>query len=84
MPSFSKKGIKARLYTAQNKPLVKKLQNIEHVEYNANSSFVSVDSKEMLFMVSNVNVAPDYEVAIWVSSPFFVNAVNVLFEESLK
>src|SRR3989344_2297019 len=79
MPSFSKKGIKARLYTAQNKPLVKKLQNIEHVEYNANSSFVSVDSKEMLFMVSNVNVAPDYEVAIWVSSPFFVNAVNVLF-----
>ena len=84
MPGFSKKGIKARLYTAQNKPLVKKLQNVEHVEYNANSSFVSVDGKEMLFMVSNADVAPDYEVAIWVSSPFFVNAVNVLFEESLK
>ncbi len=84
MPSFSKKGIKARLYTAQNKPLAKKLQNVEHVEYNANSSFVCIDGKEMVFIVSNANVAPDYEVAIWVSSPFFVNAVNALFEESLK
>ena len=84
MPGFSKKSIKARLYTAQNKPLARKLQNMEHVEYNANSSFVSIDGKEMMFMVSNANVAPDYEVAIWISSPFFVNAVNVLFEESLK
>ena len=38
----------------------------------------------MAFMVSNANVVPDYEVAIWIDSPFFVNAVNVLFEESLK
>ncbi|MBS3105146.1 hypothetical protein J4234_02730 [Candidatus Woesearchaeota archaeon] len=84
IPGFSKNGIKARLYTAQNKPLAKKLQNVEHVEYNANSSFVTIDGKEMLFIVSNQNVAPDYEVAVWIISPFFVNAVNVLFEESLK
>jgi sugar-specific transcriptional regulator TrmB len=84
MPSLAKKGVKARFYAPQNKALTKKLQNVEHVEYNANSNFVTVDGKEMLFLVSNINVAPDYEVAIWINSPFFVNAVNVLFSESLK
>ena len=82
--SFAKKGIKARLYAPYNKNLLKKLQNVEHIEYSASTSFVSVDGKEMIFMVSNANVAPDYEVAIWIDSPFFVNAVNVLFEGSLR
>jgi len=84
MQNSAKKGVKVSLYCAANKNVVKKLQNVEHVEYDANTSFVSIDGKEMLFMVSNKNVAPDYEVAIWINSPFFVNAVNVLFEESLK
>ena len=84
MPNFAKKAIKARLYAPSNKAVLKKLQNVEHIEYDANTSFVSIDRKEMLFMVSNANVVPDFEVAIWISSPFFVNAVNVLFEESLK
>ena len=84
MPGFAKKGIKVRFYSSQNKALAKKLLNVDYVEYNANSSFVTIDGKEMIFMVSNQNVAPDYEVAIWISSPFFVNAVNVLFEGSLK
>ncbi|MDP3765893.1 MAG: helix-turn-helix domain-containing protein [Nanoarchaeota archaeon] len=82
--SFAKKGMKVKFYAPKNKTLINKLHNAEYVEYNANSSFVSVDGKEMTFMVSNANVAPDYEVAIWIDSPFFVNAVNVLFEESLK
>ena len=84
VPGFAKRGIKARFYCPFNKSISKKLQNVEHVEYNANSSFVSVDGKEMLFLVSSGNVVPDYEVAIWIDSPFFVNAVNVLFEGSLK
>lgn len=82
--SLAKKGVKVRLYAPQSKAVAKKLQSIEYTDYNASTSFVNVDGNEMLFMVSNKNVAPDYEVAIWISSPFFVNAVNVLFEESLK
>src|SRR3989338_9381241 len=79
MPNFAKKGVKARFYSPSNKVVLKGLQNVEHVEYNPHSSFVSIDRKEMLFIVSNANVVPDFEVAIWISSPFFVNAVNVLF-----
>jgi sugar-specific transcriptional regulator TrmB len=82
--SFAKKGVKVKFYAPQNKVLTKKLQNVDYVEYNANSNFVTVDGKEMLFMVSQDNIAPDYEVAVWINSPFFVNAVNVLFEESLS
>lgn len=81
---FEKKGIKARLYAPQSKTIAKKLQDIEHIEYNAGTSFVSVDGREMLFIVSNKGIAPDYEVAVWISSPFFVNAVNLLFEGSLR
>ena len=84
IPSFAKKGIKAKLYCSSNKNIMKKLQNVEHIEYSAHSSFVSVDGKEMVFIVSSKDVAPDYEVAIWIDSPFFVSAVNVLFEGSLK
>ena len=84
MPNFAKKGIKAMLYAPHNKNVSKKLQNTQHIDYNANSSFVTIDGKEMIFMVSHTNVAPDYEVAVWIESPFFVNAVNVLFEGSLK
>ncbi|MBI2124586.1 hypothetical protein HYT92_02230 [Candidatus Pacearchaeota archaeon] len=84
MPGFSKKGVKARLYSPYNQNAFKKLQNVQHVEYIPNTTFMTIDGREMMFMVSNVNVAPDYEVAIWIDSPFFVNAVNVIFEQSLK
>ena len=84
MQNFSKKSIKVIFYSVSNKSLLKKLENVEHVEYAANTTFATIDGKEMLFMVSNKNAAPDYEVAIWIESPFFVNAVNVLFEGSLR
>ena len=84
MLNFAKKGIKVKLYTPYDKAIIKKLQNVEHVEYSPNARFVSIDKKEMVFLVSSDSVVPDYEVAIWISSPFFVNAVNILFEESLK
>ena len=84
-PHFAKKNVKTKFYTSQaSKDLSKKLQNVGFIDYNANSSFVTVDGKEMTFMISSANVAPDYEVAIWIDSPFFVNAVDILFEESLK
>ncbi len=80
--AFAKKGVKARLYSPYNKAVIKKLQNVEYIECNPSTRFASVDGKEMIFIVSNQSVVPDYEVAIWISSPFFVSAVNILFESS--
>ena len=84
MPNFARRGVKAKIHAPYNKTIIKKLQNVEHSDYNPNTSFVTIDGREMLFMVSNDSVAPDYEVAVWIDSPFFVNAVNILFEGSLK
>src|SRR3989344_2076104 len=80
VPHFAKKGIKARFYSSSGtKNLAKKLQSVGYTEYNADSSFMTVDGKEMTFMVSGTNSAPDYEVAVWIDSPFFVRAVDILF-----
>ena len=84
MPNFAKKGIKARLHSPYNKNILKKLQNVEHAEYNPSTTFITIDGKEMFFMVSNDSVAPDYEVAVWIESSFFVKAVDFLFEGSLR
>ncbi len=83
-PIFIKKGVKVKFYSPHNKAINKKLQNVEHIEYNSNSVFITVDDREMLFIVSSSNIAPDYEVAVWIDSPFFVNAINALFEDSIK
>ncbi len=84
MPNFVKRGIKAKLYAVYDESIAKKLQNVDYVNYNAQSQFVIIDKNEMIFMLSNENMVPEFEVAIWVNSPFFINAVDVLFEESLK
>ena len=84
MHNFAKKGIKVKLYAPYNKSVLKKLQNVEHVEYTPSTSFITIDNREMAFMVSNSSTAPEYEVAVWIESTFFVNAVNLLFEQSLK
>jgi len=81
---FAKNGVNVKFYGNTIKPTFKKLLSLEHTEYSANTSFITVDRREMLFIVSNSNVAPEYEVAVWIDSPFFVNALNILFEESLR
>jgi sugar-specific transcriptional regulator TrmB len=84
MPEFEKKRIKVKLYSPFNKSVLRKLQNIEHVEYESSSSFLTVDGNEMFFMVSTDSAAPDYEVGVWIKSSFFVNSIDILFESNKK
>jgi sugar-specific transcriptional regulator TrmB len=84
VPNLSKKGVTFRFFAPYNKSTARKLGSCEYNEYNPTTSFVNVDGKQMIFMVSNDAAAADYEVAIWINSPFFVSAVNVLFEQSFK
>ena len=79
LPLVSKKGVNARIFCQFDTMLARKLQNAEVIDYNSNTTFVSIDNKEMIFLVSNDSATPEYEVAIWIKSPFFVNAVNILF-----
>ena len=83
--NFAKKEVKVKLYAPYSGSAnLRKLQNVEYFEYNSSSRFVILDGKELIFLLSNEGVSPEYEVAVWINSPFFVNAISILFEASLK
>ena len=52
--------------------------------HNSAMRFISVDNKELLFMVSDDSVNPAYDSGIWVKSPFFTNALQNMFIEASK
>lgn len=82
-PLLIKKDIRAELYSPYTNKAFK-FKNLVHREHVPSTTFVTVDGKEMLFMVSNEVIVPDFEVAVWIKSPFFVNAMNHLFGQSIN
>ncbi|HLC73264.1 MAG TPA: TrmB family transcriptional regulator sugar-binding domain-containing protein, partial [Candidatus Nanoarchaeia archaeon] len=78
------KGVKVRIAAPITKESVKHCEKIKSiVDFRnvgkINARFVLVDGKELVFMVSDdQDIHESYDVAIWVKSPFFVNAVDSL------
>ncbi len=84
LPLLKKKGVRITLYAPYDKAVAKKIDGAQYVDYHANTEFVSIDGKEMMFMITPDRVVPEYEVGIWIKSGFFVAAVTMLFEQSIK
>ena len=82
--NLNKKGVSIRLFAPYDKSLLKKINNIKFMDYQSSTQFINRDNEEILFMITPDSVVPEYEVGIWVKSNFFVNAVNILFEQSIK
>ncbi|MBS3146520.1 TrmB family transcriptional regulator [Candidatus Woesearchaeota archaeon] len=85
--SFKKlnsKGVKIRMAAPIPKDSDKLLEKAKnYVEFRnigkINARFILIDGKELVFMVSDdQDMHESYDVAIWVKSPFFVNAVDNL------
>jgi HTH-type transcriptional regulator, sugar sensing transcriptional regulator len=49
-----------------------------------NSRFILVDNKELMFMLTDTSVEDKSDVAIWVTSPYFVNAMDSMINLTLK
>tara|TARA_Y100000310_G_scaffold317169_1_gene369732 strand:+ start:1842 stop:2612 length:771 start_codon:yes stop_codon:yes gene_type:complete len=81
---LQKKGISVRLFAPYNKTIMKKIDDIKFTDYHSNTQFISVDGKELMFMITPDSIVPEYEVGVWIQSDFFVSAVGMLFEQSLK
>lgn len=78
-------GVKVNFYAEYDKDMLRKLpKGVVLNNYTAKSRFIIVDNSEMIFMPSDNDIKPEYDMGIWVKSPFFVNAFYSLFEESLK
>ena len=85
-----KRGVKIRIATQageSNKEAVKEFK--KHAEVRVmpkiRARFAIVDSEQLLFMVlDDDKVHPNYDVAIWLSTDFFANAMEQLFEAAWK
>jgi HTH-type transcriptional regulator, sugar sensing transcriptional regulator len=83
LPVLRDSPVQVDIYTAADKKLGRKLSGATFHEHQSETHFVSVDDEQALFMVSSTSSVPDYETALWIDSPFFVSAMNVLFEASV-
>ena len=78
-----KNGINVKIALSGNEGDVKRIgikikEKIKFVDIN--TKFFIVDQEQILFMLSDGNVAED-EVAIWLNTPFFTNALVYLFNK---
>lgn len=82
-----KKGITVRIaapITPKNYKVAKELSKIAEVRHGKiKARFAMADNKELMFLVLNdEEVHPNYDVGIWVNSPFMANALGQLFDYS--
>lgn len=85
-----KRGVKIRIsapMTKENKKIAESLKGIAEVKHNdkVNSRFVTVDSKDMVFMTMNdKEVHPSYDIGVWVKTPYFATAMDHMFNSVWK
>lgn len=82
-----KKGVQVRIaapITPKNYKVAKELAKFADVRHGKiKARFALTDNKELMFLVLNdEEVHPNYDVGIWVNSPFLANALGQLFEFS--
>lgn len=78
--NLAKKKVKVKFYTNANVNV--DLGNIETLETKHDARFVNIDNEEIFFIMAGKD--PEYDSGVWIKSPFFVSALNNLFEKSLK
>jgi HTH-type transcriptional regulator, sugar sensing transcriptional regulator len=80
------KNVKVRVVAPINKTnldVVKELSEFAEIKntQRINARFVIVDNKEVMFMVlGDDEVHANYDVGVWLDSPFFANAMNNMFD----
>ncbi len=93
MPSLEKakkRGVAIRIAAKindSNKNIAKDLSRVAEIRNTGEvrARFAIVDSEQLLFMVlDDEKVHPNYDVAIWLSTEFFAQAMEQLFEAAWK
>lgn len=84
LPDLKKRGVEVKVYSPYDKSIMKKLDGVKFIDYNAHTQFVSADNSQIIFMVTPDSITPEYEIGIWIKSDLFVAAVNMLFQQSVK
>ena len=83
-----KKGVSVRIAAPinnKNFKIAKELSKVADVRHEGNikARFALADDKELLFLIlDDEEVHPNYDVGIWLNSPFFANAMGQIFEST--
>jgi len=81
-----KKGVRIRIaapITKDNRKFADSLKGLVEIKHNdkVNSRFITVDSKDMVFMtLDDKDVHPSYDMGVWVKTPYFTNAMDDMFD----
>lgn len=86
---IKKRGVKIRILaplTKENKKAVEDLKGLAEIKNTKTKArFIVVDSKEIIFMImDDKDVHPNYDVGIWINTPYFASAIEELFELAWK
>ena len=92
MPAFEKakkRGVNVKIaapINASNMKVAKdlsKVAEVKAVSKDLNARFAVVDSSQLMFMLlDDKTTHPNYDVAVWLSTPFFANAMNGMVNKS--
>jgi len=86
LSTLNKKGVKVKIAAPVNErtaAVVKDLQNYATVKNmtGMDTRFCLVDKKDVMFMLMHDDkVHADYDVGVWVNTPFFAEALTGMFE----
>lgn len=82
-----KKGVSVKIaapITAKNYKIAKEFAKVADIRHaKVKTRFALADNKEIMFLVlDDEEVHPNYDVGIWVNSPFFAQALGQIFGSS--
>jgi len=88
MPSLEKakkRGVKIKIaapVVKENEKILKELGKVAEIKIaNIKARFCIIDGEELFFMVlDDEKVHPNYDVGIWINTPFFAQALDQLFD----
>ena len=81
-----KRGVKIRIaapITSANEHVAKQLAKVAEVRAikSLNARFSIIDGEQLMFMLlEDTNVHPNYDVGVWINTPFFAQALEQMFE----
>tara|TARA_B100000315_G_C14565513_1_gene582746 strand:+ start:670 stop:1428 length:759 start_codon:yes stop_codon:yes gene_type:complete len=78
--SLAKRKVKVKFYTNAN--VKTDLKNVEILNTKHDARFVNIDNEEIFFVMAGKD--PEFDSGVWIKSPYFVSALNNLFEKSLR
>ncbi len=83
------RNVKIRIVAPLNnvpRRIIEYLSEFAQIKHSDTASrFVLVDNHHLVFMLNNDDQTnPNYDIGIWVKSPFFVNSLNNMFNLSWK